>query len=246
MVDHFNNELPLMGSDITATAIDSDELPLVFSNPQATLVVGPGADLPDYYSYPARWWVEGGGLWIGIGQGSAPFAYSGDNAGRPNATLRLDFVGTAYDGGAGIRTTPMAAALGLRYVAPESLFRLSDLEAAGGTSIGYEFDRGETLATAGMIPLGDGTLLVLAGDMNPPPLATGEEVLAWDLMRMVLLNVPWWSGNMRFETTSALEGDIHGSISLPLTGADYVCYALMSNSDSFSEFRVQRIPVRGT
>jgi hypothetical protein len=246
IADHFNNELTLLGSNLTATVIGTDDLPMVFSDYQATLVVGPGADLPDYYSYPSRLWVERGGLWIGIGSGSAPFMYSLDNTSSPNATIRLDFVEAEYNDGEGVSATPMATALGLRYVAPEYLFRLSDLEAAGGTSIGYEFDRGDKLATAGMVSIGDGTLLVLAGDMAPPPLATGEEVLAWDLMKILLLNVPWWSGNMMFETNSTMDSELQGSFAMPLSGSDYICCGLMSNTDTFSGFRVERIPTRST
>lgn len=245
MADHFNNEFSLLGSDLTATVIGTDDLPKVFSNRQATLVVGPGADLPDYYGNPARQWVEKGGLWVGIGEGSAPFMYSHDNTDSPNATLRLDFMSMEFQSGKGMSGTPMAKALDLRYVAPESLFLLTDLKAAGGVSIGYEFDRGQMLATAGIVPMGSGALLVFAGNMAPPPLATGEEVLAWDLMKIVLLNVPWWDGNMRYVTNSTLGSDLRGSLTMDLSGSEYVCCGLISNSDTFSGFRVERTPTRG-
>lgn len=244
MVDHFNNELSLLGSEQTATIIGTDDLPKVFSDLNAVLIAGPGADLPFYYSYPAIQWVGNGGLWVGIGNGSAPFMYSVDNTGSPNATIRMDFVALDYNGGEGARGTPMADALGLRYIAPEYAFRLGDLEAAGGKSIGYEFERdGGILATAGIVPIGKGSLLVLAGNMGSPPLATSEEVVAWDLMKMILLNVPWWSGNMRYETGSATGVDLVGNITMRLSGSDYVCCGVMSNVDSFSGFRVERVPV---
>jgi hypothetical protein len=242
MADHFNNELPLYGSSVQATVIGTDGLPDVFSDPQATLVVGPGAYLPDYYSYPALEWVKSGGLWVGIGAGSVPFVRSSTDSGRPNATMSIDFMEAEYDGGAGVSATPMAKALGLRYVAPSSLFRLGDLEAEGGRSIGYEFDRGEPLATAGVIALGNGSLLLVAGDMLPPPLATGEEVLAWDIIRIVLLNVPWWSGNMRFEVLPETRADLSGSMVLPLAGSGYVCCGLISNNDAYGGFKVVCVP----
>ncbi|MDW5561790.1 MAG: hypothetical protein SA339_01080 [Methanomassiliicoccus sp.] len=246
LADHFNNEFSLLGSDLTATVIGTDDLPTVFSDRQATLIVGPGADLPDYYSYPAKRWVEKGGLWVGIGGDSAPFMYSLNNTDSPNATLRIDFVGMGYEDGEGALATPMAKALDMRYVAPETAFLLSDLKAAGGASVGYEYKRGDNvLATAGIVPIGDGALLIMAGDMNPPPLATGEEVLAWDLMKIVLLDVPWWSGNMQYQTTLFRSG-LEGTLTMPLSGSDYVCCALLSNSDTFSGFLVQRISVRGT
>ena len=182
MADHFNNELPLYGSSVQATVIGTDGLPDVFSDPQATLVVGPGAYLPDYYSYPALEWVKSGGLWVGIGAGSVPFVRSSTDSGRPNATMSIDFMEAEYDGGAGVSATPMAKALGLRYVAPSSLFRLGDLEAEGGRSIGTSSTEASP-TTAGVIALGNGSLLLVAGDMPPPPLATGEEVLAWDIIR---------------------------------------------------------------
>lgn len=244
MVDHFNNELPLFGSDVRAIVIGTDGLPGVFSDPRATLVVGPGAYLPDYYSYPAMEWVKRGGLWVGIGAGSVPFVRSSTDTGRPNATISIDFMEAGYDGGAGVSATSMAIALGLRYVAPSSLFRLGDLEAAGGRSIGYEFDRGEPLATAGVISMGHGALLLLAGDMLPPPLATGEEVLSWDLIKIILLNVPWWSGNMRFEVLPETRDDLSGSMVLPLTGSDHVCCGLLSNGDAYGGFKVERVPIR--
>ncbi|GEM_PF-5360179 len=244
MADHLNNELSLLGSDLTAAVIGTDGLPRVFSDHQATLVVGPGADLPNYYSHPATQWIEKGGLWVGIGEGSAPFMYSHDKTNSPNATVRLDFIHTEYRDGEGIAATPMAKALALRYVAPESLFLLSDLEAAGGKSIGYQFDRGQMLGTAGIVPMGEGALLVFAGNMSPPPLATSEEVLSWDLMRILLLNVPWWDGNMRYQTNSTLGSDYRGSFSMDLSGSQYVICGLMSNSDSFNGFRVERTAVR--
>lgn len=244
MADHLNNELTLLGSDLTATVIGTDGLPRVFSDRQATLVAGPGADLPDYYSYPATQWVKGGGLWVGIGEGSAPFMYSHDKTNSPNATVRLDFVSMEYRDGEGMTDTPMAKALAFRYVAPESLFLISDLEAAGGKSIGYQFDRGLALGTVGIVPMGSGALLIFAGNMAPPPLATSEEVLSWDLMRILLLNVPWWDGNMRYQTNSTQGIDHHGSLSMDLSGSEYVCCGLMSNSDSFSGFKVERISAR--
>jgi hypothetical protein len=244
MADHFNNELPLMGSKVTATVIDVEDLPLVFSDTKATLVCGPGASLPDYFGYPARQWVEKGGLWVGIGNGSAPFMYSGANTGTPNATLRLDFTDLDFDGGSNMVATPMAAALDLMYVAPEHPFLLTDLEVLGGTSIGYEFDRGNKLATAGIVPLGEGALMIVGGNMTAPPLATGEEVLAWDLERILLLNVPWWSGHFRHVTERADGWVIQGSIDMPLSGSGFVACGLFSTSDSFSAVKVERVAVQ--
>jgi hypothetical protein len=217
----------------------------VFSDFEATLVCGPGAALPDYFGYPARQWVEKGGLWIGIGNGSAPFMYSRDNTGSPNATMRLDFTDLDYDGGTGMVTTPLANALGLRYVAPEQSFLLSDLEMLGGTSIGYEFDRGQKLATAGIVPLGEGALVVLGGNMTAPPLASGEEVLAWDLERILVLNVPWWSGHLKQVAERSDGQAIEGAIDMPLSGAGFVTCGLFSNSDSFSAVKVERVATTG-
>ncbi|MBI0584503.1 MAG: hypothetical protein ISF22_09800 [Methanomassiliicoccus sp.] len=243
LADHFNNEFSLLGSDLRATVINTDGLPRVFSNYQATLICGPGADLPDYVAFPAQQWLERGGLWVGIGSGSVPFIYSTDNGERPNATMKLEFVAMDFDSGEGMSSSPMAEALALRYVAPDHPFLLNDLKTLGGTSIGYEFVRGERLATAGIVPLGRGSLLVLAGNMTAPPLASGEEVLAWDLERMLLLNVPWWSGNMRFESDWTTGAGITGSLELPLTGSDYVSCGLFSNSDAYHAVRVERFAV---
>jgi hypothetical protein len=243
MADHFNNELPIMGSDITATIIDLDGLPKVFSDPHATLVCGPGAALPDYYAMPSRQWVEEGGLWVGVGNGSIPFIYSQDNAGTPNATMRLDFAELEFRGGEGTTVTPMADALGLEYVAPGQAFLLSDLENLGGASIGFQYDRGRTLATAGIIHLGQGSLIVLGGNMTAPPMATSEEVVSWDLEKILLLNIAWWSGDMRYQVVEVDDRGVEGNVLLPLSGGDYVVCGLFSTSDSFNAFKVQRISV---
>lgn len=246
MADHFNNELPLLGSDQTATVVGTDELPEVFSDPDAALIVGPGANLPGYYSYPALQWIMKGGLWIGIGNGSAPFMYSMNDTGSPNATLRLDLVALDYDGGRGMSATPMAKALGLRYVAPEYAFRLMDLEAIGGKSIGYQFERdGNVLTTAGIVPMGYGSILMLSGNLGPPPLATDEEVVAWDIMKILLMNVPWWSGNMKYATGSTASGDLADSIVMELSGSEYVCCGVVSTTDAFGGFMVEKASVPG-
>jgi len=122
-------------------------------------------------------------------------------------------------------------------------FLLTDLEMLGGTSIGYEFDRGNKLATAGIIPLGEGALMIMGGNMTAPPLATGEEVLAWDLERILLLNVPWWSGHFQHVAEKADGWVIRGSIDMPLSGSGFVACGLFSISDSFSAVKVERVAV---
>lgn len=233
LVDHLNNELRSCGDNAVSSIISSDSLPKVFSDPQAVLICGPSTSLPDFFAAPALHWVERGGLWIGIGEGSVPFMYSRSNDSSPNATMRLDFTELSYNSGLESRSTSMAAALGFRYVAPDSAFELSDLDAIGGRSIGFEYERGSTLGTAGIVPIGQGSVMVVGGDMGPPPLSTSEEVLAWDLEKVLVLNVPWWTGDLAYQIVSSDGSAIESALNASFTYSGlYACYGIMPRNDA--------------
>jgi len=233
LVDHLNNELRSFGVDSMSSIISSDSLPKVFSDPQAVLICGPSTSLPDYFAAPALHWVERGGLWIGIGESSVPFMYSRSNESNPNATMRLDFTGLSYNGGADSRSSSMATALGFRYVAPDNAFELSDLEALGGRSIGFEYDRGTLLGTAGVIHIGKGSVMVMGGDMGPPPLSTSEEVLAWDLEKVLALDVPWWTGELTYMIVSSDGSAIESALNSSFTyNGLYASYGIVPRNDA--------------
>ena len=243
LADHLRNELPLLGSDREVTVIAQKDIPDVFDDPNATLIVGPSADLPDFYAIPALNWVSNGGLWVGIGEGSVPFIYSGTNATSPNATLRLDFQQLDYDGGSGCTVQPLAAALGFRYVAPTHAFEVADLMELGGRSIGLEYDRGVVLGTVGILPVGRGAVMVMGGDMDPPPMASSEEVLSWDLEVLLLLDVPWWSGGMSYEIVHSDGRAVVSSLTLDLFDEGRaVSYGVLSHSDAVHRFYIGHLP----
>jgi hypothetical protein len=233
MVDHLNNELRSFGVDSVSSVIGSDSLPKVFSDPQAILICGPSTSLPDYFAAPALHWVERGGLWIGVGESSVPFMYSQSNESNPNATMRLDFTELSYNGGVDGRPTPMATALGFRYVAPDNAFELQDLEALGGRSIGFEYDRDGLLGTAGVIHIGKGSVMVMGGDMGPPPLSTSEEVLAWDLEKVLAFNVPWWTGELTYQIVSSDGSAIESALNSSFTyNGLYASYGVVPRNDA--------------
>jgi len=240
LVDHLNNELRFCGASTVSSIISTDSLPKVFSDPQAVLICGPSTSLPDFYAAPALNWVEKGGLWIGIGENSVPFIYSRSNESSPNATMRLDFTELSYDSGVNSRSTPIADALGFRYVAPDNAFELSDLEALGGRSIGFEYERGSWLGTVGIIPIGQGSVMVMGGNMGPPPLSTSEEVLAWDLEKVLALNVPWWTGDLTYHIVYSDGSAIDSVLNASFTHSGlYVCYGVIPRNDAVQSCAVR-------
>jgi len=75
--------------------------------------------------------------------------------------------------------------------------------------------------------------MVMGGDMGPPPLSTSEEVLAWDLEKVLALNVPWWTGDLTYQIVSSDGAAIESALYSTFTyDGLYASYGVIPRNDA--------------
>ena len=87
----------------------------------------------------------------------------------------------------------------------------------------------------GVVPLGLGRVLVMGGPIEPPFLASMEDVFAWDLARCLEAGVQWAAGPVLVEGLNVPSEGLEGSFALSAPGMG-VKVSIYSRDDAHALF----------
>ncbi|OPY32644.1 MAG: hypothetical protein A4E32_01226 [Methanomassiliicoccales archaeon PtaU1.Bin124] len=186
LYDHLVSELDKWSSVTEVSIVHLDDLDRFLASGASTLVIANDLRGDASISSKVKAWVENGGLLVAVGNHSIPFSYqSADEMhelGGSGPVLSYHHV--EYNGGTGVTSSPFAEAYSLQYFAPYAAISIDDVERNNGTVIGYEY--GGALATIASIPYGEGGILAFGGSMGPAFQVNGPDVVAADLVRLLM------------------------------------------------------------
>ena len=222
LVDHLSAELRNIRSSSRVVLLDEAALGPYLASGNGTLVIS--SSIEEGMAGAVEAWVREGGVLVAIGPHGIPF--NGQEGSLAISFLPFVFNRalegtTAYD-------------MGLRTVCPSYAPSTADIVASSGSLLGYASGDGAS-NTMGVVPLGLGRVLVMGGPIEPPFLASMEDVFAWDLARCLEAGVQWAAGPVLVEGLNVPSEGLEGSFAPSAPGMG-VKVSIYSQDDAHALF----------
>jgi hypothetical protein len=246
LYDHLRAEIDLLDADNRVLIVNFEALLHVFAGNPAIVVLAGGIPNGTEFALAALDWVERGGVLITLGNESIPFLAKESNGewigGEEFLRVRFHPLDSFINGS--VKPSEIAEAFDFKFIAPRVGISIEDVENYGGRVIGYHYEGNQSLTSAALFTIGNGTLVAFSSAIYLPYVTSAEDAIASDIAKIVVSQLQWISGPIVFKRANSPSGEINGIMYATFSeNAELISVLALSTIDTMSIYAKKIIEV---